>query len=135
MKTNQLRKDDPSADINISPMIDMVFILLTFFILTTVFVEEQGLGVDMPHGCRIEELDAIPVKLHVASNDQLFCGDDQISIQDVRGKVAEALRKEVVPVVVQVEKDVTTDKMVSVIDQAGLGGAKRVLVTYADARL
>ena len=43
-----LQDEAEMSDINISPMIDMVFILLIFFIVTTVFVEEEGLTVDKP---------------------------------------------------------------------------------------
>ena len=41
---------DEAMDINISPLIDMVFILLIFFIVTTVFVEETGVEVEKPGG-------------------------------------------------------------------------------------
>ena len=44
----QARGGGESEEINISPLIDMVFILLIFFIVTTVFVEETGVEVDKP---------------------------------------------------------------------------------------
>ena len=47
-KRKNISGGDDRIDINISPMIDMVFILLIFFIVTTVFVEEEGLDVNKP---------------------------------------------------------------------------------------
>jgi biopolymer transport protein ExbD len=48
MSKKPLSQNEEMTDINISPLIDMVFILLIFFIVTTVFVEEQGVTVDKP---------------------------------------------------------------------------------------
>lgn len=48
MSRKPLSQNEEMTDINISPLIDMVFILLIFFIVTTVFVEEQGVTVDKP---------------------------------------------------------------------------------------
>lgn len=48
MKARALKGESDEAEINISPLIDMVFILLIFFIVTTVFVEEEGLGIETP---------------------------------------------------------------------------------------
>ena len=45
---HQLKTAEEEIKMNISPLIDMVFILLIFFIVTTVFVDEQGLGVNKP---------------------------------------------------------------------------------------
>ncbi|MEC8330157.1 MAG: biopolymer transporter ExbD, partial [Verrucomicrobiota bacterium] len=48
MRRNLASDDRDDVEINLSPMIDMVFILLIFFIVTTVFVEETGVEVNKP---------------------------------------------------------------------------------------
>ena len=54
---------DEPMDINISPLIDMVFILLIFFIVTTVFVEETGVEVEKPEAASAAHLDKNSIKL------------------------------------------------------------------------
>ena len=48
MRRNLASEESDNVEINLSPMIDMVFILLIFFIVTTVFVEETGVEVNKP---------------------------------------------------------------------------------------
>lgn len=57
MKRNQAAVGDSQTDVNISPLIDMVFILLIFFIVTTVFVEESGLSFNTPEPAPISRPD------------------------------------------------------------------------------
>ena len=48
MAKRSILQEDEETEINLSPMIDCIFILLIFFIVTTVFVEEQGFQADKP---------------------------------------------------------------------------------------
>ncbi len=136
MSRRSIKKEEEKTDINISPMIDMVFILLIFFIVTTVFVEEQGIEADRPQpgANNPNEENNEPIKLHISANGQLWCGNDEISIQAVRSKVGELLRKAKVPVIIEVEENVPSGKMVTVIDEARLGGADKVLVTPSEKK-
>ena len=52
-----LSATESAGDINISPLIDMVFILLIFFIVTTVFVEETGVDVNKPQAASAVQLE------------------------------------------------------------------------------
>ena len=56
---------EESMDINISPLIDMVFILLIFFIVTTVFVEETGVEVEKPEAASALQLDRNLSLIHI----------------------------------------------------------------------
>jgi len=135
MSRRSIKQDDEKSDINISPMIDMVFILLIFFIVTTVFVEEQGIEADRPQpGQQSQDDKQEPIKLHIASNGQLYCNGSKIGFASIRSKVAELLRKDIVPVIIEVEQDVPAGKMVTVIDEARLGGADKVLVSPAQRK-
>ncbi|EDY81036.1 transport energizing protein, ExbD/TolR family [Verrucomicrobiia bacterium DG1235] len=61
-----------SADINISPLIDMVFILLIFFIVTTVFVEEDGLGIETPNISPIDKPPAEAFIIHLSKGGVVY---------------------------------------------------------------
>jgi len=130
MSRRTIKKEEEKGDINISPMIDMVFILLIFFIVTTVFVEEQGVDADRPQPGQTQNTDEKkPITLHIAANGQLFCNNTEISETTIQSKVAELLREGEVPVIIEVEENVASGKMVSVIDKTRLGGADKVLVS------
>lgn len=132
---NRLHKGEESTEINISPMIDMVFILLIFFIVTTVFVEEEGIGVDkptpQPPDTKEEEPDE-PVMLRITVNNQVIHDDQVVTLNRVETIVKNALSKADVPVIMQVERGALSGTMVQVMDRAKLGGADKISVTAVD---
>jgi biopolymer transport protein ExbD len=131
----RLNKGEERTDINISPMIDMVFILLIFFIVTTVFVEEEGINVDkptpQPPEDQQEEPDE-PVMLRVTVNNQVLFDGNVVTLNRVETIVKNALAQADVPVIMQVERGALAGTMVQVMDRAKLGGATKVSVTAID---
>ncbi|MEX0329990.1 MAG: ExbD/TolR family protein [Puniceicoccaceae bacterium] len=131
----RLHKGEERTDINISPMIDMVFILLIFFIVTTVFVEEEGINVDkptpQPPDEQQEEPDE-PVMLRVTVNNQIIHEDQVVTLNRVETIVKNALSKSDVPVIMQVERGALSGIMVQVMDRAKIGGADKISVTAVD---
>ncbi|HNX04779.1 MAG TPA: biopolymer transporter ExbD [Opitutales bacterium] len=135
MSRRAIKLEEEKSDINISPMIDMVFILLIFFIVTTVFVDEQGIDADRPQpGASSPDKDKGPITIHVSSNGQVFFDNQEIQMNNIRSNVADKLRDNKVPVIIEVEDKVVSGRMVSVIDEARIGGADKVLVTPVQAR-
>ena len=68
-------ENDEMTDINISPLIDMVFILLIFFIVTTVFVEEEGMATNTPDPSPQTDPpdeDKVRLTLLIKSNGEVF---------------------------------------------------------------
>jgi biopolymer transport protein ExbD len=134
-KNRQLKKGEEKTDINISPMIDMVFILLIFFIVTTVFVEEQGIDVDKPVPSvdpKDDDKDE-PVLLRVNRNNQVTWHNEVIGIARVELIVRNALAKSPdLPVILQVERGAVAGTMIQVMDKANIGGAKKISVTEID---
>lgn len=131
----RINKGEERTDINISPMIDMVFILLIFFIVTTVFVEEEGINVDkptpQPPDTQQEEPDE-PVILKVTANNQVLHDGNAVTLNRVEVIVKDALSKSDVPVIMQVERGALAGIMVQVMDRAKLGGATKISVTAVD---
>ncbi|MFO7723914.1 MAG: biopolymer transporter ExbD [Oceanipulchritudo sp.] len=128
----RLNKGEERTDINISPMIDMVFILLIFFIVTTVFVEEEGLSVDKPTPQPPDEQQDEPdepIMLRVTVNNQVLYDGNSISLGRVETVVKNVLSQTDVPVIMQVERGALAGIMVQVMDRAKLGGAEKISVT------
>jgi biopolymer transport protein ExbD len=116
------------SDINISPLIDMVFILLIFFIVTTTFVENTGVEVDKPQAASASNLDKNSILLAVTSKGEVIYGGREIGVSGVRPLVRRLLEKESVPVIVQVDQTAGAGLVVRVIDEAKLGGARNVSI-------
>jgi biopolymer transport protein ExbD len=131
----RLNKSEERTDINISPMIDMVFILLIFFIVTTVFVEEEGINVDKPTPQPPEDQQDEPdepVMLRVTVNNQVLFDGNVVTLNRVETIVKNALAQADVPVIMQVERGALAGTMVQVMDRAKVGGATKVSVTAVD---
>jgi biopolymer transport protein ExbD len=121
-----LTESEEISDINISPLIDMVFILLIFFIVTTTFVEETGVEVDKPQAASAASLDKNSILLAVTAHGQVVYGGQEVGVGAVRALVKRLSESEPLPVIVQVDKAASAGLVVRVIDEAKLGGAKNV---------
>jgi biopolymer transport protein ExbD len=116
------------SDINVSPLIDMVFILLIFFIVTTVFVEETGTDVDKPQAASAVNLEKNSILLAITSKGQIVYGGKEVGIGGVRPLVRRLTQQEPMPVIIQVDKSAHAGLLVRVIDESKLGGAKNVSI-------
>jgi biopolymer transport protein ExbD len=120
--------EDEGESINISPLIDMVFILLIFFIVTTTFVEETGVEVDKPQAASSVRLEKNSILIAITAKGEVVYGGRDIGISGVQPLVKRMLHKEDLPVIVQADSQVQSGLMVRVIDEAKLAGATRVSV-------
>jgi biopolymer transport protein ExbD len=118
--------DGGSDEINISPLIDMVFILLIFFIVTTVFVEETGVDVNKPSASSATDLEKNSILIAITAEGKVVYGGREIGPAGVRSTVRRLTQREDMPVIIQADKAVTTELLVRVIDEAKLAGANLV---------
>ena len=119
---------EEEGGIDISPLIDCVFILLIFFIVTTTFVEETGIEVDKPQAASSVNLEKNSILLALTEGGQVVYGGRDIGIAGVQPLVKRMLQKEDVPVIVQADRAVEAGLFVRVIDEAKLAGATKVSV-------
>jgi len=119
---------DQDVGIDMSPLIDCVFILLIFFIVTTVFVEETGVEVDKPQAASASRLEKTSVLLAVTAEGAVVYGGREIGIAGVQPLVRRLLQKEEVPVIVQADTAARSGMLVRVIDEAKLAGATTVSI-------
>lgn len=123
-----------SDEINISPLIDMVFILLIFFIVTTVFVEETGVEVSKPQAASAIDLEKNSVLIAITSNGRVVYGGREIGVGGIRSTVRRLIQGEPMPVIIQADRTVPTDLLVRVIDESKLGGALAVSISTDDVK-
>ena len=126
---------DESSDVGIdmSAMIDCVFILLIFFIVTTTFVEETGVEVDKPQAASSVRLEKTSILIALTANGSVVYGGRDIGMSGIQPLVRRMLQQEDVPVIVQADTSAPAGLLVRVIDEAKLGGARKVSIASARA--
>lgn len=121
-----IQDSDEIEEINISPLIDMVFILLIFFIVTTVFVEESGVGVDRPQSASASMSESESLIFEVDARGQVILDGKEIGVAGVRALVRDKAAREESPVIVKALIGAHAGVVMSVVDEARMGGAKNV---------
>ena len=126
MRKRRHRVDE--AEINITPMLDVVFILLIFFIVTTSFVKEFGVDMSRPSNepPKTEKLSEV-IFVKIDDNGQIFVKNRLTDIRAVRANIESGLAASPdSPVVVAASRQSDAGLLVRVVDQARVAGAQRV---------
>ncbi|GJM23134.1 MAG: biopolymer transporter ExbD [Planctomycetota bacterium] len=120
--------------IDMSPLMDCVFILLIFFIVTTTFVDETGVEVDKPQAASASRLEKTSILIALTAKGEVVFGGREIGISGVQPLVRRMIQKEDVPVIIQADQAAQSGLLVRIIDEAKLAGATKVsLATSAKA--
>ena len=122
---NRLELQHPQT-IDLSPLLDVVFILLIFFIVTTVFVRETGVEVDKPQAISAQSLPPSVILLAITRSGEVWHDGANIGVAGVRATLAQMLDANARPVVIQADKNVSAELLVQVLDEAKLAGAEQV---------
>ncbi len=135
VKRHRARRKQEEAEVNMTPMLDIVFILLIFFIVTATFIREQGFDVTKPDDTdepqNLERRAAVLVQLDKNSN--IIIERRKIDVRSVRAAIEAKIAEDPqTVVVVQVHEDAETGVMTNVMDQARMARAP-VSVTKLDA--
>jgi biopolymer transport protein ExbD len=122
-----LRGGGDSVDINMSPLIDMVFLLLIFFVVTTSFVKESGIEVSRSTASTAEVKEKATVMIGVTDTGEVYMEGKKVDVRSVRGLVERALvENPEAGVIVVADKGSQTGDVVKVMDQCRLANAKSV---------
>jgi biopolymer transport protein ExbD len=132
MRANlQQRLEQTHNGIDLSPLLDVVFILLIFFIVTSVFVKETGVEVDKPQAVSAKRLENTVIMLAITSKGDVVYDSTSIGVAGVRNTISQLLKVRDRAVVIQADKQVMTELLVEVIDEAKLAGASSVNIATA----
>ena len=126
MKRFRYLRDSEETGINISPLIDMMFLLLIFFIVTTAFVEEVGIDIQKPKAASAATLEKKSIMIGVSEDGRVVYGGKEIGLNGVRGLVSRLLMGQDRPVIIIADGNSRSGVLVDVIDECKLAGAKKV---------
>lgn len=121
MKNLGVRKPD-NAEINMTPMLDIVFIMLIFFIVASSFVQESGLDVTQKQGDENQMKDQAnnrAIYVRICSDDSIFVDQRSIDLRSVRANVeAKLAANSETLVILETREEASTGSLVAVMDQA-----------------
>lgn len=132
-RLQQRLEQEHQHGIDLSPLIDVVFILLIFFIVTTVFVKESGVEVEKPAAATSQQMESELILIAITDRDEVMYDRSNIGVEGVRSTVANLVRTSQRPVVIQADRRVSVELLVDVIDQARLAGAESVNIATVNA--
>ena len=121
------RQRNTMRELNIAPLIDMVFILLIFFLVTTSFVKETGIDVQRPTASTASGNAKAAILVAVDAEDRIFFDHREIDVRAVRANVERALAENPEgTVVVVADKASRTGTTIMVMDGCRMAGADNV---------
>ena len=122
-----IRGGDNRVEINMGPLVDMVFLLLIFFVVTTSFVKETGIEVNRATAASAELKERGTVMVGVSEDGEVYYDDKKVDVRSVRGLVERALAEDPqAGVVVVADQASETGVVIQVMDQCRLAGANGV---------
>jgi biopolymer transport protein ExbD len=126
---------DEETDVDISPLIDVVFILLIFFMVSTTFVKDNKLDIERPGAASASSVPAKAVRISIDRSGAITMDNVPVRPWMVQSRVREALAGgDVEAVLVITDRRVTAERLIEVVDQARLAGATDVgVVTDAES--
>jgi len=117
------------AEINITPMLDIVFIMLIFFIVTTSFTKETGAVITKPVAGRAVALRSGTILVGIRSNDEIWMSKRKIELREVRQMVEQAKSENPKgSVVIVADKESSIGMVTQVMDQVKLAGVEGVSI-------
>ena len=124
-------EEEPAIDI--TPMLDVVFIMLIFFIVTATFVKESGIDVNRPDAATATKQEKANILIAISANNTIWLDRRQIDIRSVRPNI-ERLHAENPQgtVVIQADKESKTDTLIQVMDAARQAGVYNVAIAAQD---
>ncbi len=131
----RLKRREKSGDIDISPLIDVVFILLIFFMVSTTFVKDAQVDIERPSAKSGTSANTKAMRIHIDRTGQVYVDDSPVKAWMVQSRVRDHLRDGGEgTVLVIADRRVEAQKLIEVVDQCRLAGAGDVgVVTDAEA--
>lgn len=129
-----LMQEDEAEEINMTPMLDVVFIMLIFFIVTASFVKEAGIDVNRPEAATAVKKERANILVAISDKGEIWINKRQIDIRAVQANI-ERLKAENPQgsVVIQADKKSTTDTLIKVMDAARAAGVFDVSIAAQKA--
>jgi biopolymer transport protein ExbD len=132
-KTRAAVAEQDENEINLTPMLDVVFIMLIFFIVTATFIKEAGIDVDRPVALTRDQMADAAILVAISPGDEIWIDKEQTDPKDVR-TVLEKMHAENPKgsLVIQADSESTHEALVVVMEAAKQAGIANVAVSAVE---
>ncbi|HBE04658.1 MAG: biopolymer transporter ExbD [Spirochaetes bacterium GWF1_41_5] len=128
-KLKLFRESEENADINVSPLLDMVFILLIFFVVTTTFTRETGVEVKKPKAASASQVKDKIIKIAVTREGTIHVHEKQVDLLMLEAILKrEKMREPDLKAIVIADDNSLTGRVVQVIDKCNLSGVTDISI-------
>lgn len=130
MKGFRSAKDDEQAgEIDLTPMLDVVFILLIFFIVTAVFVKEAGIEVVKPVATTTAEIEVDPIFIAISPFGDIYSGGDLVTPRNIRLIIEQRITETPnAGIIIQADKDAENEHILLILDAAREAGVTDIQI-------
>tara|TARA_B100000575_G_C23091092_1_gene629045 strand:- start:307 stop:717 length:411 start_codon:yes stop_codon:yes gene_type:complete len=129
MRNNQgaFGQEEESEEINLTPMLDVVFIMLIFFIVTATFIKEAGIQVDRPDTVTADAQEDASILIAISANDAIWVDKQERDSRELRG-IIERLHSENPKgsLVIQADENSTNETLIQILEAAKAAGVVNV---------
>ena len=120
-------REDTEQEINMSPLIDMVFILLIFFMVSATFVKDMDLEIQRPKASSSTPSSTKAIRVFIDNNGQTYLDEQPVRTWVIQSRLRDMLRQTTnASVLVVTDEHVPASKLIEVVDQCRLAGASDV---------
>lgn len=125
---SNLRKGrERGSDINLGPLIDMIFILLIFFVVTTTFVKDLEVEIERPGAASGQQADRRALRVAIDAAGKIYLDGRPVHRWMLQSRVRELLSQQPDrPVLVVADKRLVTERLIEVVDECRMAGARKV---------
>ena len=125
--------EEDENEINLTPMLDVVFIMLIFFIVTATFIKEAGIQVERPDTITADTQDDAAILIAISETDEIWIDRKKRDPRAVRG-IIERMHSENPKggIVIQADEESTNEMLVVVMEAAKSAGVSNVAIASDD---
>ena len=128
MARNRIREEEDAA-IDMTPMLDIVFIMLIFFIVTTSFVKEAGIQVNKPEANQANKEPSANIFIAIRDTGEVWMDKRQVDVERVAANLERMLAEQPTDlVVIQADKEAEHGRVVEVMDQVKEAGIDKISI-------
>ena len=129
MLSSRYKRKRKRPELTIAPLIDIVFLLLIFFVVTTTFSQETGVVVEKPKAVKSDLIPKENLIIAVTREGQIYMEKENLSLKEVRAKVRKRLAKyPATTVIIMPDKETLTGILVDVLDECKIAGATKLSI-------
>ncbi|HEY5678988.1 MAG TPA: biopolymer transporter ExbD [Pseudomonadales bacterium] len=129
-EANRFSRTDEESDINLTPMLDVVFIMLIFFIVTATFIKQAGIEVFRPEAMTAEQKPTVSVLIAIGPTGEIWIDKKRVDASAVRAHI-ERLHAENPKggLVIQADREAKSEKLMAVLNAARAAGLTEVAIS------